>query len=117
MSGLVSHLAGIAAEGSVADHYQRKGLPIAANRWRGTGGEIDLVARDGEGFVFVEVKKAKDFARAAARLTRRQIERIWATAMEFLASHGFSLNIPMRLDVALVNGSGRIEVIENVCLD
>ncbi len=117
MSGAVSYHAGLAAEGAVEAEYARRGLPVAARRWRGSGGEIDLVARDGAGLVFIEVKKARDFARAVERLTRRQAERIWAAASEFLAGEPLGQLTPVRLDLALVDGAGRVRVVENVIFD
>ena len=117
MTGIVSYHAGLAAEGAVAAEYSRRGLAEAARRWRGQGGEIDLVFRDGPGIVFVEVKKARDFARAAERLTMRQLQRIWDAAGEFLGGEPGGLMTPARVDLALVDGVGRIRVIENVMLD
>lgn len=64
--GAVAYQAGLAAEACIADDYERRGYPIAARRWRGQGGEIDLVARDGDGLVFIEVKKSRSFDRAVA---------------------------------------------------
>ncbi len=80
---------------------------------RGKGGEIDLITRDGEGFVFVEVKKSRSHARAAERLSMRQIRRLYDAAAEFLAQCPRGLNTLARFDVALVDGNGRIEILEN----
>lgn len=113
MSGSVSYHAGLSAEDQVARDYQRRGYPVAAHRWRGKGGEIDLVARDGDGFVFVEVKKSGSHARAAERLSLRQISRLYDAASEFLAQCPRGLNTLARFDVALVDGQGRIEILEN----
>ena len=113
MSGSVSYHAGLSAEDQVARDYQRRGYPVTAHRWRGKGGEIDLVAQDGDGFVFVEVKKSRSHARAAERLTLRQIRRLYDAASEFLAQCPKGLNTLARFDVALVDGTGRIEILEN----
>jgi len=113
MSGLVSYHAGLAAEDAVARHYERAGTPIAATRWRGRGGEIDLIARDGAGLVFIEVKKAATHAAAAARLSARQMGRIHAAASEFLAGEPEGQNTESRFDVALVDSYGRIEIVPN----
>lgn len=113
MSGAVSYYAGLAAEDQVAADYCRRGHETCRHRWRGKGGEIDLIARDGAGFIFVEVKKAQDFARAVERLTQRQLQRIYTAATEFLGQMPDGLNTPARIDVALVNGRGQIRIIEN----
>ena len=113
MSGSVSYHAGLSAEGQVARDYQRRGFPLVQHRWRGKGGEIDLVMRDGDGFVFIEVKKSRSHARAAERLSARQIRRLYDSASEFLGTCPMGLNTPARFDVALVDGMGRIEILEN----
>lgn len=113
MSGAVSYHAGLSAEAQVARDYERRGLPVAAHRWRGKGGEIDLIARDGNGYVFVEVKKSRSHARAAERLTQRQIGRLFDAAAEFLGQCKTGLNTLARFDVALVDAQGRIEIVEN----
>lgn len=113
MSGAVSYYSGLAAEHQVAAHYRRRGHELCRHRWRGKGGEIDLIARDGDGFIFVEVKKARDFARAVERVTQRQLRRIYSAATEFLGQTTHGLNTPARIDVALVNATGQIQIIEN----
>ncbi|MBC7138619.1 MAG: YraN family protein [Defluviimonas sp.] len=113
MGGKVSHHGGVAAEAQVAAHYQRGGREIAARRWRGPGGEIDLIAREGNRLVFVEVKKSSSFARAAERLSRRQMDRICRSAAAYLAREPLGQNTEVRFDVALVDGFGRIDILEN----
>lgn len=61
MTGLVSYHAGLAAEDIVARNYAARAHQVAARRWRGKSGEIDLVMRDGDTVVFVEVKKKRQF--------------------------------------------------------
>ncbi|MFN3955841.1 MAG: YraN family protein [Pararhodobacter sp.] len=117
MSGAESYRAGQSAEAQVARHYAARGLVEVARRWRGRGGEIDLILREnlpaGVGHVFVEVKKSRDFARAAERLNARQIARLQRAAEEFLAGLPGGLALPARFDVALVDGQGQIHIIEN----
>lgn len=113
MSGLVSYRAGLAAEEAVAMHYTRSGRVIAATRWRGTAGEIDLIARDGAEVIFIEVKQSRTHALAAEHLTPRQMARIYASASEFLAGEPAGQDTEARFDVALVDSIGQIEILEN----
>lgn len=113
MSGKVSHLAGLAAEAAVARRYRDSGCVLSRTRWRGRCGEIDLVARQGDRVIFVEVKKARTHAEAALRLSDLQRRRLIAAAEEFLDGEPRGTLTDMRFDVALVDGLGRIEIIEN----
>ena len=114
MSGVVGYLAGKCAEDIVAQRYQERGCDIAQRRWRGAGGEIDLIVRDADTTVFVEVKKSRDFATAAARLSERQMQRIYASAGGYLETAATGLDTEARFDVALVNAMGDVEILENV---
>jgi len=113
MTGKTSYLAGLAAEGSVERFYEQTGRPVLARRWRGQGGEIDLIARDKDGIIFIEVKKSRSFDQAASHLTPAQSRRIYATGSEYLANEPLGQDTPVRFDVALVDGMGQINVIEN----
>ncbi|KIT14616.1 YraN family protein [Jannaschia aquimarina] len=113
MSGSMSYHAGLAAEEAVARLYSKSGHVIAAQRWRGRGGEIDLITQEGGDTVFVEVKKADTHAQAAERLGPRQIGRIRDAASEYMGTLPDGLLSSVRFDVALVDATGRIEVLEN----
>lgn len=117
MSGLRSHLAGLAAEDAVARHYDLSGRAICARRWRGEAGEIDLVARDGDTVVFIEVKQSRTHEDAAWHLTDRQFRRIYNAASEFLAGEPAGQATDVRFDLALVDGQGRIELRQNLFLN
>ena len=113
MGGQISYLAGAAAEEQVMRAYVRDGHEVVARRWRGPAGEIDLVLqKDGE-VIFVEVKKSRSFARAAELLSARQIARLLRSAEHCLGRFPKGALTPMRFDVALVDGGGRMEVIRN----
>lgn len=111
--GKRNNLAGHAAEASVARHYEDRGIPIAVRNWRGSGGEIDLVGRDGDQVIVVEVKHSKTHDLAASHVSPAQVARIFRTVEEFLGTEPRGLLTDVRIDLALVDGLGRIEVIEN----
>ena len=111
--GLTNYRAGHAAEASVARHYEDRGVTICARNWRGVTGEIDLIGRDGDVVVFVEVKQSRSHDMAASHISQAQIGRIFATVDEFLAGEPKGLLTDVRIDLALVDGAGRIEVVEN----
>ena len=112
LRGVLSHRRGHCAEDSVARDYQRRGYLLAARRWRGQGGEIDLIFRGREGLVFVEVKAGPTFDAAIARLLPRQIARICAAAEEYLAGEPLGSMTEVRFDAALVDASGQFRIVE-----
>ncbi|WP_135448170.1 YraN family protein [Tabrizicola caldifontis] len=111
--GLANHLAGHAAEAAVARVYEDRGIPICGRNWRGSRGEIDLIGRNGNEVVFVEVKFSRTHDLAASHVTAAQVARIFATVDEFVAREPKGLLTDVRIDLALVDGSGRVEIIEN----
>ena len=117
MAGQTGYYGGQAAEDIVANDYLRHGCTLAARRWRGKSGEIDLIIRDNAAVIFVEVKKSRDFARAATRLSRQQMDRICGAAAEFLAGEPHGQLTDTRFDLALVNNVGAVKVIENAFME
>ncbi len=111
--GQMAYHAGAAAEHSVLRHYQALGYRAVAERWKSAAGEIDLILQKDTQLVFVEVKHSRSFATAAARLSPRQVARIYASAEAFLATTSRGALSETRFDVALVDGQGRIEILEN----
>jgi putative endonuclease len=112
MSGRRSYENGLSAEAAVARHYEACGRAIAASRWRGEGGEIDLVVRDGARLIFIEVKQAETHDWAAERLSERQMDRIYAAASEFIGTEPDGQLSDVTFDVALVDAAGRIQIRE-----
>ncbi|WP_172326897.1 YraN family protein [Mangrovicoccus sp. HB161399] len=114
MAGATGYHAGLAAEDCVARVYEASGHRVRARRWRGQGGEIDLILEGADGLVFVEVKKSRSFDRAVARFSGRQMRRICEAAAEFVAGEPLQMDTPMRFDLALVDQHGQTRVVENI---
>ena len=112
--GRMAQAGGLAAEDIVARHYLRRGHTIVAHRWRGGGGEIDLILRNDTGVVFVEIKQAASIEAAAERLRPAQIARIQDAIGAFLSGEPDGLMTELRLDLALVNARGEVHVLENL---
>lgn len=111
--GSLAYHAGLAAEGRIAHDYERRGFAIARRRWRGKSGEIDLIVHDGEGLIFIEVKQSRNFERAALSLGAAQMRRLYRCAEEYLGTQPLGSLTEVRFDVALVNGHGETQIIEN----
>jgi len=77
---------GAAAEERAAGHLAALGFTILERNLRGPGGEIDIVARDGDTIVFVEVKAraTRTFGSALGAVDARKRARIRAVAADYL---------------------------------
>jgi putative endonuclease len=93
---------------------RRRGYAILERRYRTRWGEIDIVARQGDTTVFVEVK-ARDggeFGGAAAAVTPWKQRRLVAMAVDYMARRRL-IDRPCRFDVVTVEFDGgrvRVEV-------
>ena len=110
--GRRAYNAGIAAEERAAKLYVEAGLQLLQTRWRGRGGEIDLILADGDEIVFAEVKQARDHEAAIASLRPAQAARIHAAAAEYLAHCPNGQLTDMRFDLAVVDDAGRCDILE-----
>ena len=94
-------------------HLQRQGLVLVEANFQCKGGEIDLVMRDGETLVFVEVRQRAGSAHggAAASITPAKIRRLVRAAQLYLMR--FSDTPPCRFDVVAID-AGQLEWLRNV---
>ena len=112
-TGKVSYHAGQAAEFQVARYYERDGWHVLQHRFKSAAGEIDLVLCRDDTVLFVEVKRARTHDIAAFRISLQQIARINQSAEFFVSEHLSGLNFEMRMDAALVDQKGEIQIIPN----
>lgn len=111
--GAMAYHAGLSAEDCIAIDYERRGFPVLERRWRGKGAEIDLIASDGDGLLFIEVKQSSSFDQAVEHVSPRQMKRLYAGAEEYLGQMPRGSLTDVRFDIALVNGQGEVRIIEN----
>jgi putative endonuclease len=101
------HARGRSAEEAAVRHLERAGLPIVARNVRFAEGEIDVVCRDGETVVFVEVKARRagwDDAPAAA-VSWRKRRRLVRLAQHYLKWRRLH-DVRCRFDVVAVTVAG-----------
>ncbi len=91
-------------EEMAARWLERRGLTILQRNYRCKLGEIDLIARDGQALVFVEVRARSNprFASAAASVDRRKQQRLLRTAQHYLCRHPEASDLHCRFDVIAV---------------
>lgn len=93
---------GSAAEALAAGLLAEAGLEIIARNYSCRHGEIDIIARDGDTLVFVEVRSRGSgaFGGAAASITAAKRDRLLKTARHYLARLG---SLPAcRFDAVLI---------------
>jgi putative endonuclease len=106
--------AGHAVESLAERHLVESGLRPVARNVSCRMGEIDLVMRDGDALVFVEVRyrAAAGFGGAAASVTHAKRARLVAAARWYLMRNPRLANAPCRFDVVAVEGSGEARTLE-----
>ena len=94
---------GQAGQKTAEDFLVKKGCKILARNFRAKPGEVDLIVKDGEYTVFVEVKCRKGLAYGLPREAVGGVKqrRIVNTAMYYLARHGLT-DTDVRFDVVEV---------------
>ncbi|MFV0306496.1 MAG: YraN family protein [Desertimonas sp.] len=85
--------------------YRQHGYQIVDRNWRCARGEIDLVARQGDLLVIVEVKaRSSDrYGTAAAAVHPGKQRRLRGLAIEWLRAHG-QRRVDLRFDVVAITG-------------
>ena len=83
---------------------EAKGYTFVAANWRRAGRELDLVMRDGDEVVFVEVKtrRGEPMGRAEEAVATPQVARLIAVANDFLAAHPAIGDPVWRIDVVAI---------------
>jgi putative endonuclease len=116
MGNFWNRLLGDRGERAAARFLRRRGLRVLARGYRTRHGEIDLIARDGDTLVFIEVKSRRRGVPAEA-VTEEKQRRITLAALHFLRKHGL-LEVRCRFDIVAIvwpddRGEPQIEHIPN----
>jgi putative endonuclease len=105
---------GDAAESQALQHLIDARLVLVERNYTVKAGEIDLIMREGETLVFVEVRMRQEGQRdgryggAAASVTSAKQQRITRAAQHYLLRFGNKPPVS-RCDVVLVDGQGQVE--------
>ena len=77
---------GVLGERAARVYLKRHGLKFLTANFRSRRGEIDLICRDGDCLVFVEVKtrSSEDWGRPAAAVDRERRQRLTRAALDYL---------------------------------
>ncbi len=111
-TGSRSYYNGIMAEGLAAQIYLSRSATVLEQRTRIGGSEIDMIVRDADQTVFIEVKARRTLAEAAFAVSPRQSARLAIAAQTWLEREG-RMDDDIRFDVVLVDRHGNSEILEN----
>lgn len=120
MTGLFSRRQqGTAAETLALGHLRAAGLELIERNYQCRRGEIDLIMRDADSIVLVEVRQRSrsDFGTAAESVTIHKQRRLLAAARHWLSRHPRHAERPLRFDVIGIDGKGRLDWIRNAFQD
>ena len=92
-------------ESEAARYLRRLGWEIQETNWHCRYGEIDIIARQGETLVFVEVKarRSRSFGLPEEAMTPSKRRRILRSARTYLEEHSLSA-AEWRVDVVAIEG-------------
>lgn len=113
MKALSTYSLGILSEYIAAAFLTFKGYKILKLRYRNVMGEIDLIARKGSAFVFVEIKTIKPGSEFPA-VGPRQIARIKRCAELYLTQRNIYEQTIARFDLITISWPFRIKHYRNV---
>lgn len=109
-------------EDLACDYLKKHGYRILERNYRIRGGEIDIVAKDGDYLVFVEVKARNSYKYGPPleSITPWKIKSLLKTALFYVVKTNWG-NRPYRLDVVALDfadskDNPRIELIKNITL-
>lgn len=101
-----SQKSGQRAEELAHDYLLSQGLSCLTRNYRCRRGEIDLIMKEGEYIVFIEVRMRRSvrFGNAEESIDWRKQQKIIATALHFLHAHRLNYS-PVRFDVLTLPGN------------
>lgn len=101
------------AEQQALRYLEARGLRLLERNFRSRHGEIDLIMRETDFLVFIEVRyrRSRAYGGAAASVDRNKQARLVSTALYYLQCHPGSAQQPTRFDVvALTPRDGATDI-------
>ena len=91
-------------ERTAAAHLEAKGYRIVGRKFRVREAEIDLVSRDGDALVFVEVRTRRGAypGMAALSITRKKAAKLLVAAEWYIERNPDAADLPLRIDVVAI---------------
>lgn len=104
-------------EGVAGRFLQEKGYRLLDTNYRCRWGEVDIVAREGDQLVFVEVRtrRSVQYGTPEESVTAAKARRLVATAQDYLRQRGQE-GVEWRIDLIAINldGDRRVQEIAHI---
>ncbi len=111
-----SYEKGVIAESVAVRNLENLGYEILARRLRTPYGEIDILAKNGDDIIAIEVKQRRTLSDARECISSHQMQRIY-NALLFVISSDYASNMKYvanyRIDVICIDYTGHYEHIKN----
>lgn len=107
-------ITGKEAESTACRFLETNGLKLVQKNYRSHYGEIDLIMRDSEDIVFVEVRSRRriDYGHVEESINKHKQRKLIKTATHFLQSHALIDKINSRFDVIAIHIANDKEQLE-----
>ena len=108
LRGVKARINGFAGEQKAKMHLKRKGLTFINQNYRCKWGEIDLIFKDAEQYVFVEVKSRESDSHGCASeyYTKSKHQKLTRAIMTFLLENGLNPETTnFRIDVVAITAN------------
>jgi putative endonuclease len=92
---------------AAAAYLKAAGLDLIARNYRGAGGELDIICKDGETLVFVEVKARRSdrFGGAPWAISPAKCRQVAKVARHYLVENDLYDKTSCRFDVVLIDAA------------
>ena len=109
---------GDSGERLAIQHLKQRGYTVLAQKWRCHYGEIDIIAKYGETFIFVEVKTSYEtqVETALANVRYKKRYRLVQAIHDYLDNHGYDPDSSMwQIDlIAVILSEKQKPIIEHI---
>ncbi|STZ76943.1 YraN family protein [Bergeriella denitrificans] len=111
----LNHTQGRAGEDAALAFLEAQGCRLLARNWHCAYGEIDLIVKNGNTILFVEVKyrRSSGFGGAAYSITPSKLLKLQRSVEYYLLQHGLK-NAACRLDAVLIQGNDAPVWVQNI---
>ena len=110
-----TQILGRKAEDIACRFLKKHGLQLLNSNYTCRSGEIDLIMRDNDYLVFIEVRARKNnnYGGAVASITPNKQKKIIKTSMHYLQQHRLIEKVRCRFDVIAITAADNVEWIKN----